>query len=291
MKQLPLLVFIISMFFINNLAKAESFINICGRGNAISGAIVRSIYRTLEDHMDSDRTLSCDRVSVTKMQKLKELDVFGFCNRWSCREDAGVVAASDFVGLTSLETLDLSFSELTKISDGAFDNLTNLKKLVLSQPGRYYGQPSFGIKPFKNLKNLKILHLNDMQLNNSAGFSSNYLNQKDFFTGLNSLEELELMNSQIQELNKDIFKNLVSLKSLSLYKNEFLNLPQAIFSNLKSLENLDLSYNKFDEIPQGTFLGLDRLKNLWLYFTGLEPVSRSRIGISDDVKVDIPTTP
>ncbi len=82
------------------------------------------------------------------------------------------------------------------------------------------------------------------------------------FSGLTSLEWLDLGDNELSTLPEGIFSGLTSLGRLDLDGNELSTLPEGIFSGLTRLYELSLDNNKLSTLPEGIFSGLTRLE--WL---------------------------
>ena len=89
------------------------------------------------------------------------------------------------------------------------------------------------------------------------------------FSGLSSLNGLNLGRNSLSELPEGIFKGLQSLRQLRLGDNSLRVLPHGIFSGLNRLGSLSLSRNSLRDIPQGIFNGLISLHTLVLSGNGL----------------------
>ena len=107
------------------------------------------------------------------------------------------------MGLSKLETLDLTSSIFSSLPEDVFDGLTALKVLNLG-PGRLPTLPS---DIFDGLSNLVCLTL-----------FSNFLGSlpSDVFAGLSKLEKLDMQTHSIRTLPDGIFAGLTSLKELNV---------------------------------------------------------------------------
>lgn len=117
----------------------------------------------------------------------------------------------------------------------------------------------------KNLQ-IRILHINEVEQNNTAYYSSNkngiselVIRDSHFpesFTNLEFLKELNLNSNSIHHL-PDFISNLRLLKRLVLSNNKLTQLPESLF-NLEFLTHLSLDNNKLDKISKS----ISKLKNL-----------------------------
>ncbi|KAL3121612.1 hypothetical protein niasHT_008741 [Heterodera trifolii] len=135
----------------------------------------------------------------------------------------------------SLHQLYLDYNFITTLDQGIFDNLDQLKKLVLDG--------NRGLKLTKGI----------------------------FTKALEALEVLSLDKCDLKELEEDIFENLTSLRALSLSGNPLDRIPAAL-SPLHSLTHLAMSSTNLKELKEGDFQktmpGLEKLymrkmKYLW----------------------------
>ena len=101
------------------------------------------------------------------------------------------------------------------------------------------------------LKKLKILYNKNLRIID-----------KDAFSNLIELEELDLSDNCIGFIDKTMFSNLIKLKKLTLCGNQIESIEGNWFSNLHSLENLDLRRNQLTSLSAKSFVGLDNLKLL-----------------------------
>ena len=99
------------------------------------------------------------------------------------------------------------------------------------------------------------------------------------FSGLTSLQKLDISNNSLFELPKGIFSGLTSLQELNLSRNYFSSeeLPKGIFSGLTSLQNLDLSVCQLEDLPEGLLSGLTSLQRLDLRYYAFSKKEKERI--------------
>ncbi|KAK6312306.1 hypothetical protein J4Q44_G00179700 [Coregonus suidteri] len=113
------------------------------------------------------------------------------------------LAEEDFVGMESLEMLDLSQNKLTKLLDRVFEPLTSLRNLDLSAN--------------------QITHLSE-----------------ESFAGMALLERLYLYSNHIQTIHPAAFQGLEQLLELKLQGNQLTSLPALAMPRLLLL---DLRFN------------------------------------------------
>ena len=182
------------------------------------------------------------------MPKLEELDM-----RYN---DISVLSAGIFDGLTDLDELILSANSLSSLHVDTFDGLTSLQRLSLN----VNNLSALPRDIFDGLTVLNFLTLGDNDLSSlDAGT----------FAGLTSLQSLSLSANQLSSLDADIFDGLTSLQSLYLYVNELSSLDADIFDGLTALTYLSLGDNNLTSLPADIFdpLGdpLGVLRSLYLY--------------------------
>ncbi|KAK3580126.1 hypothetical protein CHS0354_034066 [Potamilus streckersoni] len=171
----------------------------------------------------------------------------------------------------SLESLDLSFNNLTSLAAESFVYMQNLTRLNIS-----YNQISNISEPsFKGLSSLLYLDL--------LGNNLTYL-PSGSFGDMNSLEHMDLSNNMIESTEGiEYWPPLVSLKmknnrmkalpiqlngsritELYFQYNNITKLKQTNFDNMKNLLHLDISNNNILSIDNGTFISCVSLKILIL---------------------------
>uniref|UniRef100_H2MU17 Toll like receptor 8 n=1 Tax=Oryzias latipes TaxID=8090 RepID=H2MU17_ORYLA len=248
---------------------------------------------TLE--LDHNKILLLDRRRLANLKNLTQLFLSQNCYMWDPCGRSVEIEDDTFADLTSLQTLDLSFNNLTQVPKGLpeslknlsvasnyiqqihkndFQNLTNLKELELQgNCPRCQNAPypcvtciniSLTIHPdaFQNLVNLVTLNL--------GGNSLKYL-KPSWFEKLHKLRELFLsFNFLVNAITQEaaFLRYLPSLVRVDLSFNyalksypRTLNLSEE-FSNLTSLRTLHLEGLVFQNIEQSTLKSLYGLKNL-----------------------------
>ena len=93
--------------------------------------------------------------------------------------------------------------------------------------------------------------------------------QANDFSGLSSLQNLDLGENSLSSLDADIFDGLSSLQNLNLSRNSLSSLDADIFSGLSSLQNLDLGENSLSNLDTDIFDGLSSLQELYLDLNSL----------------------
>ena len=141
--------------------------------------------------------------SIGNLKNLRELNL---------HRNALKVVTKSIGNLESLESLDLSFNTLSELPS-SFKKLRNLKVLNLRNNKLKYIPP--WITSLKNLRSLNLM------------VNSNIRKIPDYIGDLESLEELILWNTGIDEFPKAI-KNLKNLKRLEISNNYIREIPEFI---------------------------------------------------------------
>ena len=97
------------------------------------------------------------------------------------------------------------------------------------------------------------------------------------FSGIISVEYLNLSAHRITAIPEGIFSDLVSLKRLDLSFNKIADVHPNAFSGLVFLEKLDLDGNKIASLSENTFFNLPALKFVNLHRNFLEEQTISRL--------------
>ncbi|XP_034292004.1 toll-like receptor 13 [Pantherophis guttatus] len=126
-----------------------------------------------------------------------------------------------------LESLDLSFNEISKITSDDFKYLNNLKAFYIT--------------------------------GNQIAFVSSH-----DFDHLNNLQELNLAQNFLRTITQPFSGSLTKLEVLVLRQNDLETIEKGVFKNLSSLRFLNLADNRIDTIVPGTFEGLSNLQILIL---------------------------
>ncbi|XP_076101991.1 slit homolog 2 protein-like isoform X2 [Mytilus galloprovincialis] len=88
--------------------------------------------------------------------------------------------------------------------------------------------------------------------------------RKNDLQGLRQLKVLQLLENQIQTIERGAFRDLVLMERLRIDRNKLDNIPDELFSEMPNLERLDLSYNKLQSINRKSLQGSLSLRNLQL---------------------------
>ena len=201
--------------------------------------------------------------------------------------DVGNLRPKTFQYMSSLQSLDLSYSKIDLADDGAFDGLVQLERLLLyhnrfqhfpkklpqscqyidlSHNNQEESDKDLLVGVVDNMPNLEELYIHHCGLEKIANdallgtmklkkldLSHNAIPNNnigpDVFRTLVNLEELLLNNNMLKNFEKEhsIFKDLLSLKTLNMNSNNCERLPTDSFSTLSKLQELDLSGNNLGQ--------------------------------------------
>lgn len=175
--------------------------------------------------------------------------------------------------LKNIQSLDLSFNELTALTDLGLYKLTSMRSLNLSNN---FIQ-SLQATSLAGLFCLRELKLNDNELTNIHPFAFNQLYQ---------LEYLDLSSNSLTELGPNLFTTGGRmLKRLLLSKNQIMTIDGNLFQYTRKLVQLDLSDNKIKTLPSYLFNQLTSLRVLHLNNNQLERFTMKDIEQSSDMMV------
>ncbi|XP_068249982.1 leucine-rich repeat neuronal protein 3-like isoform X2 [Palaemon carinicauda] len=150
----------------------------------------------------------------------------------------------------SLLSLTLRRNRITKINDGAFQNLVQLKELYL-QKNLLTGDMITN-NVFKGLYNRTVqeplgLEVLDLGYNNITSIN------KNAFVHLRSLKKLLLPHNPIKDISFSTavaINELVNLQELDLSQTGINRLPDHFLTDLRNLQVLILAGNNFNTVPE-----------------------------------------
>ncbi|XP_067932876.1 leucine-rich repeat protein lrrA-like [Watersipora subatra] len=223
------------------------------------------------------------------------------------------VLPESITALSSIEELDLTYCKISQLPE-SLGSLTLLRELAISMnPIEVLPEPITALslleelnpshcyirqlpESFIQLQKLKVLRItcyskpSDNMFPNIFNFSG-HQTVPEVITKLNSLEELDLSNDQINEL-PDSFIQLQKLKVLRITGVSKLSIPHGlqtfpeVVTKLTSLEELDLSNHQINELPDS--LGsLKSLKKLNLFGNPFEVLPESITSLSSLEELDL----
>lgn len=139
----------------------------------------------------------------------------------------------------TLDSLDLSGSEIRNLPSDWFSKLSSLRHLNLSNTGLY----TIDLSAFNGLQSLNTLDISNNHLER--------ITQALFHQVRRTLITLVAANNSLEELDNDAFDNMLSLEKLDLSKNHLKGLSPSIFSDLGKLVDVNLKENRIHSIPSG----------------------------------------
>ncbi|XP_031719159.1 toll-like receptor 3 isoform X1 [Anarrhichthys ocellatus] len=193
-----------------------------------------------------------------------------------------------FTGLqkTNLTFLDLSRNEMVKIEEGAFKGLSRLQTLILTDNNiRHLTKDTFqGLKSLKRLQLTKALvkshttpFIDDFSFQPLSDLESLILQRtavheitEHTFTGLKSLQELDMSWSSYTSLRNITNKTFVSLagsplRKLNLAGTAIAQINPGSFSVLRNLTTLLLDFNFIKQTLTGKeFEGLGQVEEMYM---------------------------
>ena len=157
-----------------------------------------------------------------------------------------------FLGLTSLNDLDLRNNTIRALHNGRFSSLRNLDALRLDN---------------NNISELESGCLKGLHLLTRLDMSRNNINHLPplLFIDLKYLSELTLFRNEIHQLNAESFQGLQNLNMLLLDDNRINVITEDLFRGLEeSISVIGLMNNRISIIEEGAFSDLTYLSVLQL---------------------------
>lgn len=158
--------------------------------------------------------------------------------------------------LYKLDSIDLSYQKLSKISKNCFSGLFNLKRLNLADNRLSKIEPG----SFDSLVNLNEIQLSNNQLKNI---------DPNLFKSMNKLKRIDLSKNNFVSIKRDLFLGLENLEFIDMSHNQLKLIDADQFQDLYNLIEIDLSANKLRSIHPFIFRGLVRLQKIWLNYNKL----------------------
>ncbi|KAF7215743.1 toll like receptor 7 [Nothobranchius furzeri] len=220
------------------------------------------------------KTLDVSRNNIfflhSRFLNLKELR----CLNLSGNAMSQSLNGSEFANLTNLQYLDFSSNRLDLLYSTAFGELRNLVILDISKNNHYFESEGLThmLNFTKNLKNLKILMMNQNKISTSTNteMESESLERLDFRDN-----RLDLMWRDGDTRYVNYFKKLLNLKVLDISKNNLHSLQPDVFSGLPDqLSELYITDNNLNSFNWGKLQLLQSLKVLDLSGNYLTTVPR-----------------
>ncbi|XP_072928437.1 leucine-rich repeats and immunoglobulin-like domains protein 1 isoform X1 [Hemitrygon akajei] len=160
----------------------------------------------------------------------------------------------------SLETLDLTYNEITEIQNNCFPQHLKIKDLYLGNNRISIMEPGI----FDNLSStLQVLRLSKNRIS--------HLPVKVF--KLPHLVQLELNRNRIRLIDGLTFHGLDNLEVLKLQRNNISKLMDGAFWGLAKMQVLHLDNNTLNEVTSGWLYGLSSLQQLFLSYNSISRIN------------------
>jgi Leucine-rich repeat (LRR) protein len=259
---------------------------VCSDSILYESQLKKDLFKKLQSvnelKIDSCKILNLENNVFSGLNSLKKLKINTKNSEWDATKSLATYPGS-VNGLNELVNLELTDSNIRKISDGFYCSLNNLKVLNLTRNRLEsidnlgfstnsfldcggaalqelqtldisYNQISFipenwAVSKFRRLQQLNLQHNNISELTGET------------LAGLNSLRILNLSHNLLEQLPNTLFYGSRELREIYLQNNKIYDLSHGIFHRLEQLLILDLSQNQLTShnIDNGTFAGLIRL--------------------------------
>ena len=242
-----------------------SFTDDAGNQEMLTSTATAAVEAPASDNTAAVTSLGiCERTTQIRNAILWQLSDVSHCEDVTAEHLASVksinpahgissLKSGDFAGMSGLESIKIYHTrQMTELPPGIFDDLTNLKTLIISYSS--IGELPPGI--FDDLENLMHLQLHATLISELP---------EGIFDNLGKLRELELYYCKITSLPEGVFDELDGLTSLNLIGNGLESLPDGVFDELDGLYYLALTDNSLTTLPAGVFDNLRGLNELHMY--------------------------
>lgn len=98
---------------------------------------------------------------------------------------------------------------------------------------------------------------------------------KDAFSGLAILIELDLSDNHIKVIHAGTFHTLVKIRKISLHHNEIEAISDRTFENLLHLSIVELNYNRIHSVGEQAFLNIPKIKVIYLDNNRLQKLEKT----------------
>lgn len=164
-----------------------------------------------------------------------------------------VVMAKNFVKISNLRELYLSWNSIQSIEPYAFSDLAHLQILDISHNNLH----NLAFQLFLPLQSLETLTLSwNRQLNQTEG-----IQELDFYQTYGINNKLRTLNLKACNLNNIVLPHTAVLKELNLRRNALKEVPEHLPDNL---EILDLSENLFESFLEKDTQRLSSIQELYM---------------------------
>lgn len=174
------------------------------------------------------------------------------------------IESLDVLNLEKLETLDLSWNQITNLNEQTINNLTNLEYFNLG----FNKLTDLSHLIFSNLRNLKTIWLNNNNIKNLPGniFVNNtklktiYLNNNNLTRlldfGLPAIDVLDCSSNSLRNIN---MKQFTTIQNFDLSRNGLNSIEISFFNNLL-IKEIILNTNGLKRIAKEVFYNLTALE-------------------------------
>ncbi|KAM7342783.1 uncharacterized protein ACRADG_010069 [Cochliomyia hominivorax] len=164
-----------------------------------------------------------------------------------------VITAKNFIKISNLRELYLSWNSIQTIEPYAFSDLAHLQVLDVSHNNLY----NLAFQLFLPLQSLESLSLSwNRHLNQTEG-----IQELDFYQTYGVNNKLRILNLQACNLNNIVLPKNVALKELNLRRNSLTIVPQNLPDKV---EILDLSENLFESFLESDTIRLTSIQELYV---------------------------
>ncbi|XP_070557532.1 leucine-rich repeat-containing protein 4-like isoform X2 [Ptychodera flava] len=178
---------------------------------------------------------------------------------WLNNNNIQILPERAFINVARLEYLDLSSSNIQYLAAGAFDRLSNVRVIDLSK-----NSIDSVTHALDGLNSLENLNLAENQLETLPN---------DVFNSLSSLQVLTLNGNRISTITPSTFDPTPQLRKLYLSNNQLTDLKEHMFKNLVNLVQLELDWNEISTIPALVFESLHSLESLYLNYMSISTIT------------------
>lgn len=186
-----------------------------------------------------------ERVPILASDSLRLLNLM--------HNNISIVLTKNFVKISNLRELYLSWNSIQTIEQYAFSDLAHLQVLDLSHNNLH----NLGFQIFAPLQVLESLYLSwNRQLNQTQG-----IQELDFYQTYGVNNNLHSLKLKACSLNSIVLPQKVVLKELDLRRNLLTKVPESLPS---SLEKLDLSENLFEALLESDTKHLRQIHELYM---------------------------
>lgn len=185
------------------------------------------------------------------------------------------IEAAALSSLASLETLDLSFNSLTKLERNQFRGLKKLKSLDLS---------SNRFSTFDRSDFTELLTLTSLNISNNGNLTK--LPQSIFARNA-QLQMVDLSGNSFKEVDAYFLRGVRFLRKFIASRNLIDSIAKRAFSTNTRIRVIDLSYNKLTVVPADMFNGLSLLESIDLSHNLLKTIEANAFVKVFKIQIDL----